>query len=386
MVLSFTSVVGTTVLLAFLMISPLNFTLAARWFCPLHRSLEPLSCWPSSWSLPSTLPWLQDGSVLYISRWNHCLAGLPHDLSPQLYLGCKMVLSFTSVLGTTVLLAFLMIYPLNFTLAARWFCPLHQSLEPLSCWPSSWSIPSTLPWLQDGSVLYISRWNHCLAGLPHDLSPQLYLGCKMVLSFTSVVGTTVLLAFLMISPLNFTLAARWFCPLHQWLEPLSCWPSSWSIPSTLPWLQDGSVLYISRWNHCLAGLPHDLSPQLCLGCKMVVLSSVLGTTVLLAFLFLMIYPLNFTLAARWFCPLHQSLEPLSCWPSSWSLPSTLPWLQDGSAVFCPGFIKGHGAAWGKRALLFRNYILRALIARVIIFWGHIAQIVGRLTSYVWNIT
>ena len=51
----------------------------------------------------------------------------------------------------------------------------------------------------------------------------------------------------------------------------------------------------------------------------------------------------------------------------------------------PRFEKGHGAAWGKRALLFAKLHFKGTFARVIIFWGHIAQIVGN-TSYVWNVT
>ena len=51
----------------------------------------------------------------------------------------------------------------------------------------------------------------------------------------------------------------------------------------------------------------------------------------------------------------------------------------------PRIEKGHGAAWGKRALLFAKLQFKGTFARVIIFWGHIAQIVGN-TSYVWNVT
>ena len=51
----------------------------------------------------------------------------------------------------------------------------------------------------------------------------------------------------------------------------------------------------------------------------------------------------------------------------------------------PRIEKGRGAAWGKRALLFAKLHFKGTFARVIIFWGHIAQIVGN-TSYVWNVT
>ena len=51
----------------------------------------------------------------------------------------------------------------------------------------------------------------------------------------------------------------------------------------------------------------------------------------------------------------------------------------------PRIEKGHGAAWGKRALLFAKLHFKGTFAHVIIFWGHIAQIVGN-TSYVWNVT
>ena len=47
--------------------------------------------------------------------------------------------------------------------------------------------------------------------------------------------------------------------------------------------------------------------------------------------------------------------------------------------------KGYGAAWGKRALLFAKLHFKGTFARGIIFWEHIAQIVGN-TSYVWNVT
>ena len=51
----------------------------------------------------------------------------------------------------------------------------------------------------------------------------------------------------------------------------------------------------------------------------------------------------------------------------------------------PRIEKGHGAAWGKRALLFAKLHFKGTFEREIIFWGHIAQIVGN-TSYVWNVT
>ena len=121
---------------------------------PFLYIVQPLSCWPSSWSIPLHHPTTVLLAFLLIhssTSSNYCLAGLPPD--PFLYI-----------------------------------------VQPLSCWPSSWSIPLHRPTTVLLAFLLIhssTSSNHCLAGLPPD--PFLYI-----------------------------------------VQPLSCWPSSWSIPLHRP--------------------------------------------------------------------------------------------------------------------------------------------------------
>ena len=148
---------------------------------PFLYIVQPLSCWPSWWSIPLHRPTTVSLAFLVIHSFtssNHCLAGLPRD--PFLYI-----------------------------------------VQPLSCWPSWWSIPLHRPTIVLLAFLVIHSFtssNHCLAGLPGlPGDPFLYI-----------------------------------------VQPLSCWPSSWSIPLHRPTTVSLACLVIHSFtssNHCLAGLP-----------------------------------------------------------------------------------------------------------------------------------
>ena len=255
--------------------------------------VQPLSCWPSSWSIPLHRPTTVLLAFLVIHSFtssNHCLADLPRD--PFLYNRPTTVLLAFLVRPTTVLLAFLVIHSLtssNHCLAGLPRDPFHCIVQPLSCWPSSWSIPLHRPTTLLLAFLVIhslTSSNHCLAGLPCDPFPYIVqpLSCwpsSWSISLHRTTTVTVLLAFLVIHSLassNHCLAGLPRDPFPYIVQPLSHWPSSWSIPLHRPATVLLAFLVIHSLTssiHCLAGLPRDPFPYI--------------------------------------------VQPQSCWPSSWSI-------------------------------------------------------------------
>ena len=288
----------TTVLLAFLVIHSFtssNHCITDLPCDPFLYIVQPLSCWPSSWSIPlqssnhclAGLPCASNHCLAGLSRdpfltsSNHCLAGLPRDPFHCIVQPLSCWPSSWSIplhRPTTLLLAFLVIHSLtssNHCLPGLPCDPFSYIVQPLSCWPSLWSIPLHRPTTVLLAFLVIhslASYNHCdcLTGLPRDPFPCIVQPLSCWPSSWSIPlhrPTTVSLAFLVIHSLTSSshcLAGLPCDPFPYIVHPLSCWSSSWSFPLHRPTTVLLAFLVIhslTSSSHCLAGLPRDPWPS-----------------------------------------------------------------------------------------------------------------------------